>query len=584
MCGILGIFSPNHELPSNTADALVKGLEVQAHRGPDYSDLWADRYIAIGHNKLSILDFTNLSNQPVYYKDRLVLCFNGEIYNYRDLQQKYSLKFGIDVHIIAELYLMKGMAFLDEIEGDFAIAIYDLRSATLYLCRDRMGVKPLLYHYSAQDKTVVFASEAKAMAPLGVDLKPNYSRIITDLVMWFWADKLATYFQDVYNVRPGTYLRFDTSGVTEICYWDMARSRCEGCTAADVKKRLIYATDARMMGQAPIVSILSGGLDSSLLTAIASREVDRLPAITIRYDDDQNNVDFFFAQMLAEKCGNIQFIENRICAEETTIQEIDHACYHIEEVIWDKVYLSQYRNYACAAKNGLRVAINGQGSDEVWLGYYYDFPQYHFSHMEDFAPDNLYNLFLQENLGGEYRLSEAAKAIYRDAIHLTVKNDIPPDWPVLDSMTYWAVKTYLISNMMQEDRMSMASSVECRVPFTDHRLLDLALSFPASQKVHNGIEKFIVKQIGYDLLPHDIPNRRKQAFVNPEHQYNAAAFAYFSQHLQEICSSPFFRFTFSHQFLQELQNPDSFQSINPELIFKLVAIHRFMAVFGGDFR
>ena len=223
-----------------------------------------------------------------------------------------------------------------------------------------------------------------------------------------------------------------------------------------------------MAGQAPIGSILSGGLDSSLLTVIASDQIQRLPAITIRYDSSEDNSDHFFAQMLAEKCGSVQFVENRIRAEDVTIPAIDNACYHIEEVIWDKVYLSQYWNYRCAAQNGLRVVLNGQGSDEVWLGYYYDFPQYRFPNRESFSLENLYGLFIRENIGGEYRISEEARSAYLDMLRLTIEQDIPSGWPVLDTMVYWAVKTYLISNMMQEDRMSMASSVECRVPFTDH--------------------------------------------------------------------------------------------------------------------
>lgn len=579
MCGILGCYLKSEVKIDNFVELTQRGLDIIKHRGPDFSSIWNDDIVVLGHNKLSIQDYSEKSNQPYVYQNKVVVSFNGEIYNYKELSNEYDLKAETDIDVIAQLYSIKGEKFVELLEGDFAIAIYDIIIKKLLVYRDRLGVKPVVYYRDA--KGLFFASEAKALKAYGINLIPNKERIITDLIMWFWADKEDTYFEGIRNVNPGTYLKICNDTVEEVTYWNLQPDMVADVSVESVDTELEKAICSRLIGQAPICSILSGGLDSSLITAIAADAMNELSAISILYDESELNDDFLYAKKLADSKDNVKIIKNRIKASEISIEEIDSATRQIEEVVWDKVYIAQKRNYSLAKEIGKRVALNGQGSDEMWLGYYYDFVHYR-NDKKGLEYDSLWSEFINENIGDFSMLSDRARKIYDKFLRMTIEKNIPRFDDYLHSVAFWAIKTYLISNMMQEDRMSMASSVECRVPFTDYHLAELALSVRTDIKVNKGVEKDIIKQIGYRHIISEIPDRRKQAFYNPKNDYNAAVNEYIDKNVERIVESDFFAEMFSEDFLNILKNSDRRKELNQELIFKLVAIYRFISIYEGE--
>lgn len=590
MCGISGIVSVKEPLSDRLRQESVMAAKRLQHRGPDFMGIWENDQSVIIHNKLSILDFSDRSNQPVKTPISII-SFNGEIYNYKDVANKFGLNLDdmySDAFVIAHVYNMIGIDVLKEIHGDFAIAIYDTELKRLFLARDRLGVKQIVYH--CDNDVLRFSSEAKSFLEYSdIKLSPNLDRLMTDLTMSFWADKRDTYFNDVRHVLPGHYLEFGYDGLKEIKYWDIDDSdhhKYDGLSDGDIISRLddllSQSTNDRLIGEAKLGTLLSGGLDSSILTAIIAKSdpAKRVQAYTILYDEGEENRDYHHAKTVVEKYSNIDHKANKVRRNDMSIENLDLITYHMEEVIWDKVYWSMFTNYKNAAHDGLRVIINGQGSDEVWLGYYHDFPHYKFDE-NGLSLSNLTDHFLEKNqsilpyLNQKTFTTQKLKELIAD----TLKRNFEPykKDDVKNAIAAWATKTYLQSNLMQEDRMSMASSVECRVPFTDHRFVEAAFSIPSDIKARDGIEKWPLKQVGRRHLPVAICERQKMAFVNPSSRYNNQAHDYLIKHKDEIKNSDTMNELFGPQLFESLEN--GFDFPDAEFPWKVVAIHRFMKAY-----
>ncbi len=580
MCGIVGIFDPNKKLEEVSIKQTQKGLEMIKHRGPDFYGLFYDNHLALGHTKLSILDFSEKSNQPIETENSVV-ALNGEIYNYKELILSFNLPSSfIDAHVISSLYDRIGIEFLSLIEGDFAITIYDKKLQKLFLIRDRLGVKQLTYKI---DKGVLyFSSEVKGLLPFGVVCEPNINKIFRDLYLWFWDSKYETYFKDIYHINPGEYIEFSSEGMTKKIYWNLVESINQNVSKKQILERLEYATLTRLQGEAKNATLLSGGLDSSLLTAIiAKKSSSPIFSMTIQYDKSENNIDFQYAQMVAKNYPNICHNGILVCGNDISVSFLDKVTYHMEEVIWDKVYFSMFSNYAFASKNGYRIVINGQGSDEVWLGYYYDFPYYQQNYItpkfvRDFQSEKylIDNRLYNNQLVSEQSLLDTAASCLENFYQKLENIDH------LNAVAFWATKTYLQNNLMQEDRMSMANSVECRVPFTDHRFVEMAFALSGNAKIVNNVEKSIIKDISKDYLPTEIINRRKQAFVNPSQNYNNIVMKYLYDNLSKISQSDYMNKIFSSHLWNDLENQH--RSLPSDLYWKISAIYQFLRTFNFE--
>ncbi len=580
MCGIVGIFDTNAPLNEKLIEQTKNGLNKIKHRGPDFSGLYLNCHIALGHAKLSILDFSERSNQPVETSNS-VIALNGEIYNYKSLIFQFNMPDSfIDAHVISFLYDKFGIDFLSYIEGDFAIAIYDKKSNKLFLIRDRLGVKQLVYKIC--DDKIYFSSEVKGLIPYGIVKEPNIDKIFRDLYLWFWDSKCETYFKDIYHVNPGEYIEFSQNGFKKCEYWTPLNQISENISKDEILSRLEKTTVSRLQGVAKSATLLSGGLDSSLLTAIVAKNSKQpVFSMTIQYDKNENNIDFQYAQDVVKKYPNIIHNTVHVSHDDISVPFLEKATYHMEEVIWDKVYFSMYRNYAFAAQNGYRIVINGQGSDEVWLGYYYDFPYYQQQNLTPrFIKDyQLKNYLINDKLYNSHFASERFLLDTADKCleNFYQKADLSDH---LNAIAFWAVKTYLQNNLMQEDRMSMANSVECRVPFTDYKFVEMAFSLPGNKKIENNIEKSIIKEIAKGYLPEGIVNRRKQAFVNPSQNYNAIIMKYLYDNSDKISHSYYMNKIFSSYLWEDLKNQNN--ALPSDLYWKIAAIYQFLLTFNFE--
>lgn len=578
MCGILGIYK-YRSITKNDTESVREGAEIIKHRGPDYTGVWSDNNISVAHNKLSILDFSEYSNQPIELEN-VVVAFNGEIYNYKDLIKKHNLPdSGIDAHVIARLYEKMGIDCIYEFEGAFAILVYDKRSERLYLVRDRVGVKPVLYHFT-DDGRFYFSSEAKAFKVFDdVQLKVNKKRIAADLVCWFWADKFESYFEGIYHVQPGQYICIDKGKMTMHTYWDVPHS-IRDVKDEELKDILEKATLDRLQGSAKYATLLSGGLDSSLLTGIIASNVEKVTSYTICYDDSENNIDLDYAKEVVDMYSNINHKINYVSKEKITDEFVRKVTYHLEEVVWDKVYCSMYTNYNRAVEDGYRIIINGQGSDECLIGYYNDFPHYAFSQEQLSSSDYMFDYFVDSNIVEGSILNKDSLEDIKDYLGYSLKKNLPDnlfEYGNKNAVAHWAMKTYLQANLVQEDRMSMANSCECRVPFTAYKFVELAFSLSGDEKVVGVNEKAPLKRIGKEYLPQSIVNRQKQAFVNPKENYNTIAFDYIKNNKNKITESEVFKYVFSREFLENIDKCDF--KFNMEFAWKIMAISVFEEVF-----
>jgi len=573
MCAILGVHSFGKINKQHIKDA-NRAIKILKHRGPDYQGIYTASNFIMAHGKLAIQSNDALSNQPVEL-DNVVVAFNGEIYNYIELINTYKIEgANFDGDVIAFLYKEFGMDFLSLIEGDFAISIYDKRLEKLYLVRDRLGVKQLVY--TMKNGEFYFASEVKALeAFTEVRLDPNKDKIFEDLTMWFWSDKRETYFQGVFHLQPGEYLEISDGSVKHHKYWDVSLGN-ESLPSINPLEMIQKSVKSRLVGNYPAMTLLSGGLDSSLLTVLVSKLLTKVKSITVNYDDFDNNIDRKFADLVVKSNSSIVQITNHIKSSDVNKSRLDSLSKQMEEVIWDKVYFAMQANYQLAKRNGYRVVINGQGADETWLGYYHDFPMYKFTESKDFEVNNLMSVLADTNIGGVKNLSKQGIDTLRDGVLKVYHNDLPSKKDdVLNSVAYWATKTYLQSNLMQEDRLSMMSSVECRTPFTNHKLVELAFSLSGNAKVVNSVEKKPLKEAAMGVLPIELIDRQKQAFVNPEDSYGDLVINDWTTIVNEFLYKNGFSKYFSEEYIASIVRGN----ISNSLKWKFAAVNSFLHVY-----
>lgn len=531
MCGISGVIHYGEREPITT-EHLATMMRRLAHRGPDADGLYVaeTRAVAFGSNRLSIQDLSANGHQPMF-KHGLVVVFNGELFNFHEVRAEliaegYHFLTQTDTEVFLSAFDRWGIECLHKFNGFFAILLHDTKTDEVFVIRDRLGVKPVVFLDNGQ--SLLVASEVKALAAYpGIALQPDLDTILCDLIFNFWGDKERTYFRGIRYLKPGCYLHITAGQVNYQRYWDLP-------TFDDVDPRNwrdlveeLYAllTDAvtlRLVADCEVGSILSGGLDSSLMSQIAaSHSAYPLQCFTLQYDE-QEDEDLRMARLLTSQHPNMRHSVVKIALEDMQSEAIDRVTYHMEEVLLDKAYYAIYRNYRSAHEADLKVVLNGQGSDEVWLGYYNTYPFI-----------KLFQNGLNLERFAQYWIEQFAFKAYvnpqqmRDVIQQHISTYLDGLWvqnrSALDAFVNFGVRTYLQSMLMQEDRLSMAHSVECRVPYVDYRVIAFGLRIPAKLKVLDGREKYLLRKVAERILPQAIYTRHKSVLPDLPDYFGAMA-------------------------------------------------------------
>lgn len=424
MCGIVGIINSNH----NQVDSVIlnKMSDKISHRGPDSNGTYFNdnKTVAFAHHRLSLVDLSNNGAQPMEKHGRVIV-FNGEIYNFRDVHKTlesfgYIFRSTSDTEVILSAFDKWGIKCLDKFNGAFAFIIYDKNNNNIFVVRDRLGEKPL--YYTQVGETILIASEVKAILQYpGVVLSPNLRRIKMDLIFNFWADKEESYFENIFSVQPGYFLKISDGSIEKTRYWDLVvpkniitkdevkQSDVDGYIE-DIHELLEDSTKMRIDADVKIGSMLSGGIDSSLITTIAAKySMSPIECFTL-FHENSNDEDFICAQLLANNVQNIIDYPVPIKKEAFSIDQIDYTIYQMEEVLLDKIYVYVNNNYKMAKKHGLKAVINGQGSDEITLGYYkyYSLLQSDFSLFEK---DNFVNYWTDQFFLKDYVSKSDTKSL-----------------------------------------------------------------------------------------------------------------------------------------------------------------------------
>lgn len=571
MCGISGIYNLiGKEIDSREIEKLTHS---QQHRGPDSFGIWCneDRTIAFGHRRLSILDLSDAGSQPMHYlDDRFTIVLNGEIYNFLEIRNDLE-KFGYtfisdsDTEVLLAAYHKWGEGMLDKFNGMWAFALYDKEKNSLFLSRDRFGVKPLYYFY---DGTVfAFASEVQAIHNyLGYDKAALNVDVITSISKghFTYHGSEHTYLEDVKNLKGGHNIIIDSNKQLSIVKWYNLQKKEVPSRfvdqASELRNLVKEACKIRLRSDVPIGTCLSGGVDSGSITAIINKDKIDDTRFSINNTHKSFCVSFPGAsideRIAAEKLAQtINAALDIISVEAPTVEELELAMHACDGPMHSLAFFPIWRLYKYIKEQGITVTLDGQGPDEM-LGGYRPLREALWAAIELRKPWWFYDVYRTYSAQGETAHFSSKKYAQNNCLNL-IKTDyrgilkhfltgkvygnfIEGDFS--NSLDNSLFNQFFISPLPgilnQYDRCSMAHGVECRMPFMDYRVVEFVFSLPPQSKVGHGYTKYVLREAMKGILPDEIRlNKLKIGF-------NAPIIEWFRSDLKsfmlEIMNSPSF--------------------------------------------
>ncbi|UCG72526.1 MAG: asparagine synthase (glutamine-hydrolyzing) [Chromatiales bacterium] len=570
MCGIAGTWG------AADLDRVASMAALIGHRGPDDSGVasvgTANTPVALAHKRLSIIDLSEAGQQPMCNEDGAIwVTYNGEIYNFQTLRAElldsgHRFKSNTDTEILVHAYEEWGMDFVARLNGIFAFALWDANRETLYLCRDRLGVKPLYYHLGR--RTISFASEIKSLL-VGGDISKELDPLaVLSCAAYRYCPEPMTLLADVRKLSPGTWLQVQKDGATaehrfHTILFDPDESLGEEQTAEQLRGELTAATRRQMISDVPVGMFLSGGLDSSGLLALAREFTDeRFKSFTIgfRQQDSKGEGqpdDLGYARLVAKTFGTDH---HEIILDPKIVELLPKVVYHLDEPIADPAAITSYLICEQARQQDIKVLLSGQGADEVFCGYpwhlggklardYARIPavlrslvqgvvQKLPAHGAPLFPGasrrlrkfvgNVSDGFESSMLGfltyaGDDVLNSLFTAEFSELLRTGEQHwkhreclEQSTGQHYINRMLDLDLKTFLPSlNLTYTDKTSMAHGVEVRVPYIDNEIIDFAAHMPPRLKLRGNTRKWILKKALEPLLPRDVVHRRKAGFGAP---------------------------------------------------------------------
>lgn len=560
MCGIAGFYG------DFSKDLLEKMQTTQSHRGPDDCGLWHELQYQIGfaHNRLSIIDLTSGGHQPMHDPTgRVSITYNGEIYNYLDLKEEliqkgHEFKSSSDTEVLVHLYLEYGEKMLSKINGMFAFGIFDKQEQKLFLAKDQYGVKPLYYTQDARG--VLFASELKALLQ-DEKLGPQIDQTAVALhLSYLWCPSPQTMLKSVKKLAPGMAMTIGSD--KKIKSWryyvnsfEEDMSKDQNYWAREINDKLEQSVKRQLIADVEVGAFLSGGLDSSSIAYYANQMTDhQLSCFTIDFDEKLSKqegmiADLPFAKAVAKELDvNLKVVK----VGPEFLGDLDKMIYHLDEPVADPACLNQYYISRLARENGIKVLLSGAGGDDLFSGYRRHFALAQEKYWEHF-PKSLRKLMakssqkLGQNSATFRRVRKALQYSELDATERIISyfwwthpemvnslvlskttraqlmepmentlQDLPVQTSRLNQMLFLEQRHFLADhNLNYGDKMSMAASVEVRVPFLDPDLINLSGKIPIQFKQRGSHGKWIFKKAMEGKLPHDVIYRPKTGFGVP---------------------------------------------------------------------
>jgi asparagine synthase (glutamine-hydrolysing) len=563
MCGITGIFAFNLVGKFNMIHVTTATIALQK-RGPDVHDVYIDEFVGLGHRRLSIIDTSADGNQPMWDDSkRYGIVFNGEIFNYQELKKELEgqgvvFKSSSDTEVLLKLFIHEKEQCLQKLNGFFSFCIYDKQEQTFFVARDRYGIKPLLYQFD-EDK-FLFGSEMKAIIEYGIDKEIDHASLFAYLQLNY-IPAPATIFSSVKKLMPGHYLKVSYKKIETHCYYSILTSQNSefqnyNHAKEKLKELLEDSVQRRLVSDVPLGAFLSGGIDSSVITALASKHKPDLHTFSIGFRDEKFFDETHYANLVAKHFKTEHTVFS--LTNNDLLGHVNDVLDSLDEPFADSSALNVYILSKETRKHAT-VALSGDGADELLAGY-----------NKHAAFNRIINKSWQENLIGS--LAPVLKAIpqsrnnsFGNKIRQAVRF---AEGMKLDSKErYWqwagfakepeaysllsegskqkldqqeftkrkqdqlrsisskeTIHEILLTDMslvlgndmlMKVDLMSMANSLEVRVPFLDYRVVDFIFSLPDDFKINRSIRKRILQDAFRDVLPIELYNRPKKGFEVP---------------------------------------------------------------------
>lgn len=548
-------------------ETLRQMCAAMVHRGPDDEGIYTDGSVGLGMRRLSIVDLAT-GHQPLSNEDGSVwIVFNGEIYNHATLREKlqgqgHHYRTNSDTETIVHLYEQYGPDCVQHLRGMFAFAIWDARRQRLFIARDRLGIKPLYYHLSPGQ--IAWGSEIKVVLSCPGTGAQFDRTVLPEYLAFGYLSGEQTFYSGIRKLMPGHWMEIDPSGQVKIeRYWDLPvtqseRSQPESYYVQTFREMLEQAVSSHLMSDVPLGVFLSGGVDSSAVAALMTK-IRRAPVETfsVGYAEDAYS-ELPYARVVAQHLNSVH--HEVLVSQQSFFDALPHLIWHEDEpIVWPssvalyfvaqlahervKVVLTGegadetlagYTRYAFTLKNAawdriyrqlmpgaIRSGIRGTIADSSWISatvrrkLSHTFLARNGNSWASFYFDNFFSAFSETDQAGlltsEVLKECAAGAAYQNVLQYWDHSS----GEMLQRLLYTDIKTYLVELLMKQDNMSMAASIESRVPFLDHPLVEFATNIPQNLQLGGFAGKRILKKAVEDLLPHSILYRPKLGFPTP---------------------------------------------------------------------
>jgi asparagine synthase (glutamine-hydrolysing) len=599
MCGIAGFVESSHTTspfgPDQSRALVHRMCDVIRHRGPDDEGVWVDEGVALGMRRLSIIDLST-GHQPIHNENQTVwIVFNGEIYNFRELRLElegagHRFYTATDTEVIVHAYEQWGKGAITRLRGMFGLAIWDTRSRTLLVARDRIGIKPM--YYATTNGRLYFGSELKSLLEAPDVPRDLDAAALDHYLSFLYTPRDGSIFKSVRKLPPGHLMTWTGGRLAIEQYWQMPATETftgsEEEAVHGLRAVLSDAVRSHMISDVPLGAFLSGGVDSSLVVGLMSElSSARVKTFSIGFDEPAFD-ELEHARRVADHFGTDH---HEFVVKPDGVGILDKLISHFDEPFADSSAIPTWYVSEMARRH-VTVVLSGDGGDELFGGYDRYLPHPHVAAFDRYSPRALRRVAalaadrLPHGARGKNFLRHVGRndqGRYLDAIRFFGADEKPalltpelrraidgPDaetrlarhferlaplpWP--SQMMRFDAETYLPEDILTKvDRMSMAHSIESRVPLLDNDVIAFAASLPAAMKIKNGRRKHVLKEVAATLLPRDILDRKKQGFGVP-------LGTWFRGHLREL-------------FADTLLSPTALQRgyFQPAFVNRIVAEH-----------
>lgn len=559
MCGICGVYNHSNAEPVNERllDAMLATI---SHRGPDDQGVFIDQDMGFGMRRLSIIDLAG-GQQPIFNEHgNVAVVLNGEIYNYRELaeqlrQRGHTLKSSSDTEVIVHLYEEYGAKCLDYLRGMFAFAVWDARERRLFIARDRLGIKPL--YYTQVGQRLVFASEIKAILQHSKVPRELDEQALSHYLSFKYVPAPHTMFEGIVSLPPGHTLTCDARGVQVEAYWDLSFDvpknpiKSEQAYAEELEHLLHEALQLHLRSDVPFGAFLSGGVDSSTIVALMSQYLDEpVRTFSVGFERTGHETDELpYARLIAETFQTDH--HEVIITPQDFMSQAETMIWHMDQPLADQATVATYMVSKLASEH-VKMVLTGEGGDELFAGY----ARYSGERLSPFfrrSPAAAKNLALaisarvpglrrpklalyalcnsdeasrmanwfplfNQDMKASLLSREFARSLGQDSSNEIFAEQLAKTDATapINRMLYVDTKLWLADFLLlRGDKMSMANSLEARVPLLDHKLVEFAASLPPHLKLKRLTHKYLLKQVSRKLLPKQVIDRKKQGFPIP---------------------------------------------------------------------